>query len=329
MNKKFILPIAALGLLFSAALRAQEPLAASPPASPAGSPVSLSLIVTDNENKGVSSIRKDQIRIFEGKVEQTIISIEADERPADYCIAIDGSGSFRRWINPALDVIALIVKNRRPTDEISIEKFVSSDRIEKYQDFTSDGDALINSLKNFFVEGGQSAVVDALYVAADYVAEHNKANRDRRKAVIIITDGEDRKSFYKQEALVKLLRETGVQVFVLGLVSDLDNQARFNGPGSRAKAEKLLKMLAGESGGRVFFARDREELINAATEVILDLRGQFRINYQSTKEVTKNGFHEVEVKFVSTDGEKRELVVPRGYFVGPRTAPSTKTEKKP
>ena len=314
MYTKLILTIAVC-LTLSVVLRAQQP-----------QPVTLSMIVTDSKNKSVNSIRKDQVRVLEGKVEQTILSIEPDERPTDYGILIDASGSFRRWVNPALDVLALIIKNHRPSDEIFIERFVSSDKIETYSEFTTDSAALINSLKGFYVEGGQSAVVDALYMGVVHVDEHNKSNDGRRKAVIIISDGEDRNSFYKQEALIQLLRETGVQVFVLGLVDDLNDQSPYSKPGSRTRAEKLLKTIANESGGRVFFPRDREELMSAATEIIMDLRGQFRIRYQSTN-VAQNGFHEVDVKFVSTDGEKRQLVVPSGYFVGPRTP--EKQEKKP
>lgn len=327
MYKKLILTIAVC-LTFSVMLRAQQP--APQPVQlpqPAGPPVTLSLIVTDSKNKSVNSIRKDQVHVFEGKVEQTILSLEPDERPIDYGILIDASGSFRRWVNPAIDGLTLIIKNRRPTDEIFIERFVSSDKIENYREFTTDSAALINSLNGFYVEGGQSAVVDALYMGVVHVDEHNKSNDGRRKAVVILTDGEDRRSFYKQEALIQLLRETGVQVFVLGLVDDLSNQSPYSKPGARDRAEKLLKTVAAESGGRVFFPRDREELMNAATEIIMDLRGQFRIRYQSTNDVTKNGFHEVEVKFVSTDGDKRQLVVPSGYFVGPRTP--EKQEKKP
>src|SRR5690349_3013771 len=99
-----------------------------------------------------------------------------------------------------------------------------------------------------------------------HVDEHNKSNPDRRKAVVIITDGEDRNSFYKQEALIQLLRETDVQVFVLGLMDELDQASPYRKPGARNRAEKLLTTVANETGGRVFFPRDREELMNSAAE---------------------------------------------------------------
>lgn len=291
-------------------------------------PVSLSLIVTDKDNKGVNSLSKDQVRIVEDKTDQTILSIEPDERPVDLVIALDSSGSFRTLMPAALESARLMIVNRRPDDRIAIVRFVSSSIIEKVQEFTADGDVLLKAIDKFYVEKGQSAVIDALYVSTQFVAEHNNSNENRRRVVAIITDGEDRNSYYKEEQLLKLLREQGVQVFILGLTSELEADARFARPGSRAKAEKLLTHVAEESGGRVLFPKDKTALVESTAQVIFDLRAQFRVKYQSTNTDTKPGFRKVEVKFVATDSEKRKLLAPPGYYFGPRP-PVTKPEKKP
>lgn len=291
-------------------------------AQAAGPRVELSLIVTDKQNKSLSSIRKEDVHVFEDNIEQTILSIETDERPLDLGIALDNSGSFRKIIGPAVDASKLIVLNRRPDDQIFLERFISSEKIEKVVDFTTDANVLVKAIDTLYVEGGQSAVVDALYTAVSYVAEHNKAGSGRRKAVVIITDGEDRRSYYKPEKLFELLREQRVQVFVLGIIAELDNKPPSR-PDARERAEKLLKSVAEESGGRVFFWRDDKELLEATKQVILDLRGQYRVTYQSSNPDKKKNFRQVEVKFTSTDGEKRTGIVPRGYYVQ-----ANPTEKK-
>jgi Ca-activated chloride channel homolog len=316
---------ALLCLLFVSTSRAQEPVA-SP--MPSGRVVKLSLIATDKDNKGVSTIAKDQLRVFEEGTEQTILSIEPDERPVDLVLAMDCSASLNRLMKSAIDGARLVVLNRRPVDQIAVVRFISSDKIEKTHEFTNDGDAILKALDDLYLEAGQSAVIDAAYVSAEYVTEYNKDNEARRKVVVLITDGEDRLSYYKESALVKLLREQGVQVFVLGLVIDLDRQTGYISKSSREKAEKLLTTLAEESGGRVFFPSTKEKLVIAMAEIILDLRAQFRVNYQSTNSNSKTGFRKVEVKFVSTDGEKRKLIVPRGYYFGPRPSATTSEKKK-
>ena len=68
--------------------------------------------------------------------------------------------------------------NRRGSDEIFIEVFISSDKIDTLHEFSTDSNSLLESLKQIRIEGGQSAVIDALYLAAEYVAEHNKNCRE-------------------------------------------------------------------------------------------------------------------------------------------------------
>jgi len=318
--------IAVLCLALASTLFAQDPANPTPPA--VGPVVSISLIVTDKDGKGITTLRKEQVRVFEDKDEQTILSLEADERPVDCVLLVDSSGSLRRLYPSVIEAAKLLIANRRPVDQIAVVRFVSTNIIEKTQEFTSDDSLLKKALDNLYLEKGQSAVIDALYIGADYVAEHNKGNEERRKVAVIVTDGEDRISYYKQQDLIKLLHQHGVQVFVLGLVVDLSDDKGFNKPGVKEKAEKLLKSVAEESGGRVFFPVKKEELVASAAEIILDLRAQFRIKYQSTHDASKKGFRKLDVKFVSPDGEKRNMIFPRAYHVGPRTPPGKKSEKK-
>lgn len=323
MRTKILLAVL-LGLMLVSNSRAQDP--APSPAAPSGPMVGLSMIVTDKDGKGVNTIQKDQIRVSEDGNEQTVLGIEADERPVDYVIALDSSGSLHKLFDSAVEAAKLFIVNRRPQDQIALVRFVSSDSIEKVLEFSADNTLLLKEIDASYLSGGQSAVVDALYLSAQYVDEYNKSNEGRRKIVVVITDGEDRSSWYTQEKLTKLLRESGVQVFILGLVVELNKQASPIRQSPREKAEKLLNDVAEESGGRVFYPANKEQLVDAAAQIVFDVRAQFRIRYQSTQ-ATKKGFRKVDVKYVAAQGdEKRNLIVPRGYWFGPR--PSAKSEKK-
>jgi Ca-activated chloride channel family protein len=189
---------------------------------------------------------------------------------------------------------------------------VSSDKIQKLQDFSSDENALTKALDQIYVEGGQSAVIDAIYIAAQYTAEHNR-NLDRRKGMVIFTDGEDRKSYYNLEKLLQLLRKERVQVFVVGLIQDLnDRPTPLTAAGNRERALKLLNTVAEETGGRVFFPKDNFEFSDSIAQIVHDLRKQFRITYQSSNN-DKKDVRRVEVKVVSPTGEKRKAIVPSGF----------------
>jgi Ca-activated chloride channel family protein len=299
-----ILALVLVSLALSSTLLAQD-------TKRAGKTVELRMIVTDSAKKSVDKIQKEDVHVIEDKAEQTVLSVERDDRPIDLVLAIDSSGSVRSLFPTVLESARVIVSNRRPEDEILVERFIGSEKIESMQDFTRDGKLLLTAIDKFFIEKGQSAVIDALYVAASSFAKFSKTKKDRRRVVVIISDGEDRNSFYKQEQLVKFLHQTDVQVFALGLVTELDKDAGLIRLSPRDKAEKLLQTVTSETGGRVFFPKNKTELIDSLQQLITDLRGQFRITYESSKE--KKGFRKVEVKLVSPNGEKRNAIVPRGY----------------
>jgi len=244
-----------------------------------------------------------------------VLSVEPDDRPVDLGLVIDSSGSMRDFLAESLEVARQIVANRRSTDEFFVERFISSDQIQILQDFTSDGDAVIGSLRSMRVEGGQSAIIDGLYAAADHLALHKQGDA-RHRALILLSDGEARNSLYKIETLLKVLRAANIQVFTIGFTSELDQEAGYIRKAPREKAETLLKTLAEETGGRTFFRRDTKDVIKATSQIVTDLRSQFRITYQSSSDVKKKGFRKVEVKLKSPDGEKRTAIVPRGYYVG-------------
>lgn len=302
------------------AFYAQDP----PVEKPAGPIVELSVIVTDKDRESLRTITKDQVRIVEDKVEQTVLSVERDDRPIDYGLLIDSSNSLRRLLGAALEAAKTIVINRRGSDEIFIGSFVSSDNIITLHDFSTDSNSLLESLKQVRIEGGQSAVIDALYLGAEHVARHNKTVANRRKALVIISDGEDRNSYHKFKDLITLLREKGIQVFAIGLVIDLHEESGFIQKSPRAKAEKLLNTITEETGGRVFYPKSVPDLIKATAEIILDLRSQFRVTYQPPA-TGKKGFRKVDVKLISPNGERRDATAPRGYYVD---GPSKSKEQK-
>ena len=246
-------------------------------------------------------------------VEQTVLAVDTDERPVDFVIMIDGSGSFHRSLASAQKAAEILIQQKRPADEVLIARFVTKDKIENVHNFTTDTQGPVQALASFTSEGGRSAVIDALYAAAEHVARHNRGE-DRRKAVVIITDGEDRQSARNTNALVKLLREQQVQVFAIGLTGDLYEEAGYIRESPRARAEKLLTTVAEESGGRVFFPRKEGELFRDVTpQIVANLWAQFRIKYRSSNSTGKD-FRKIEVKIASPKGEKRKAIVRRGYY---------------
>jgi Ca-activated chloride channel family protein len=162
--------------------------------------------------------------------------------------------------------------------------------------------------------------VDAVYVAVQHIAER-PSDPQRRRALLLFSDGEDRASYYSEKQLVQLLRATGVQVFVVGLQGQLQS--------SKEKAEQFLKTIARESGGRVFFPTKNAELSEALAEIFHDLHSQYELSYQST-DVSADNFHPLRIEVVESPSRKKVTVVARpGYYLTPPEIDAKDKKKKP
>lgn len=308
-----------------AAAQETKPTTANSASAPT---VKLGLLVTDKSNHSMDDLKRDELQVLEDKVPQTISSFAKDDRIINYALVVDNSGSFKDILTPAIEAAKLLVSKNGPADEVFIERFINSNKIETVQEFTSDQATLNKALETLIIEGGQSAVVDAVYLAVAHTAEY-QSSTDRRRALVIFTDGEDRASYYSANDLFKLLRKNDVQIFVIGVVTQLSKGVGIVRPSPRASAEELLNRMARETGGRVFFPRDIEDLLRAATEIAHDLHTQYSIDYQPTNNSGKTGFRKVEIRIAETPGRDKLTAIARpGYLVTPEKSNAKESEKK-
>ena len=259
--------------------------------------VELHVRVIDRNNRPINNVTKGEFHVFEDGVPQTIESFTREEVPISYGLAVDSSGSLRTQLQGVIDAGKTIINSNKPGDETFLVRFISSDNIETVVDFTPNKETLLDGLDSFYVEGGQTAVIDAVYLAAEHVSGYKKNDESdkRRRALIVITDGEDRNSFYKQEQLFARLREEDVQIFVIGFVNELDKDSGLIRKSPRQKAVNLINKLASETGGRAFFPESLSELPQIASEIVRDLRTQYVISYNPTNKTQDGTYRAIKV----------------------------------
>jgi Ca-activated chloride channel homolog len=195
-------------------------------------------------------------------------------------------------------------------------RFISSDKIEQVLDFTSDKAALVKALGSLYTEGGQTAIIDAVYVSFEHLAENRKpaaGDQYLRRALILVTDGEDRSSHYGRKDLAALLNRHDIQIFVIGLVNEIER----GGQKACEKAIDLLNFIARETGGRAFFPNSIEELAGIAEEITRDMRTQYLIGYVPAGGGQKDSFHKVEVTVADAQGRDKRTAVTRVGYVAP------------
>lgn len=268
--------------------------------------VNLNVRVIDRNNRPINTLAQQDFKIYEENVLQPIEFFAKEEVPTNYSLVIDNSGSMRFQLEKVIEASKIIVGTNRPDDDTSIIRFVSRDKISIEHDFTSDKNELNDSLDNLFVEGGKTAIIDAVYLAAERVENYEKKDKDERKrrALILVSDGEDRDSFYKEEQLYELLRESDVQIYAIGFVNELDKQGGFFNKSDQGKAKAFLERLAKETGGKVYFPNSLNELNGIAQDIASELRTQYSIGYIPTNTDNDGSFRNIKV--VVADGPKAQ-----------------------
>ena len=275
--------------------------------------VQLHVRVIDRNNRPIDNVPRADFHIFEDGVPQPIETFTREEVPISYGLAVDTSGSLRSQLQSVIDAGKTIINSNKPGDETFLVRFISSDKIETVQDFTSNKEMLLDGLDSFYVEGGQTAVIDAVYLSAEHVAEYRRGDEGdrRRRALIVITDGEDRNSFYKQEQLFSRLREEDVQIYVIGFVSELEKEAGLIRKSPREKAVALINKLASETGGRAFFPESVAELPQIANEIVRDLRTQYVIAYNPTNKAQDGTYRAIKVTVDQPSGSDKRIALTR------------------
>ncbi|MGI8919574.1 MAG: vWA domain-containing protein, partial [Pyrinomonadaceae bacterium] len=177
-------------------------------------------------------------------------------------ILLDNSGSLRSQFDRALELGNEVVQDAHKRGPISIFSFKSTGNpkdapplMVTHTIWNQDPVVLSRYLDSLFIEGGQTNLLDAVHSMVDYI--NAKADQDKtphaRKVLVLITDGEDRKSKIKEKELLAELQQHQIKVFAIGLVEELDQDAYMRS--ARDKASKLLTKLAKETDGRALFPK--------------------------------------------------------------------------
>jgi VWFA-related protein len=275
--------------------------------------VTLNVRVIDRNNRPIAGLRQDEFKVYEAGVLQPIVDFSHEEVPISYGLALDTSASLRSQLNSVIDTARTIINSNKQADETFLARFISGGKIETIQDFTSNKDLLRDGLDKLYIEGGQTAVIDGLYRAAELVGEYKKGNDDdrRRRALIVITNGEDRDSSHKEAQLFQLLREEDVQIYVIGFVNELDNDNGFIRTSPRSKAVALINQLATETGGQAFFPQSLAELSDIVNAIWRDMRTQYLINYSPTNKARDGTYRSIRVEVDESPNHDKRIALTR------------------
>src|SRR5438105_1782340 len=167
--------------------------------------------VTDETGHYVSDLSQDDLIVYEdGKVQKISHFSQSNELPVSMGVLLDTSGSMERKIGTATTAVERFIRSVHQDDDIFLMTFAN--RPELRQDFTDDRDRLARALRRVSVGGGT-----ALYDALDEGLRKIKKGKHDKRAVLLITDGEDTSSYISFEEAQSRVREAELLVYCLGI----------------------------------------------------------------------------------------------------------------
>jgi VWFA-related protein len=266
--------------------------------------VVLNCTVLDKKGGLVNDLTAGNFKVFEDKTSQTVISLQHRDTPVSIGLVIDNSGSMSSKRAAVVSAALDLVKASNPQDETFVINF--SDQAYLDQDFTSDLDKLENGLSHLSLSGG-TALYDTVVTAADKM--ERSATRPR-KALIVITDGDDNSSKLTLDNAIHRVQDTqGPIIYSIGLM--------FGGGESR-HAKRDLQALSSETGGIAFFPGSLKDIDSVAAEVARDIRNQYAIAYHSPQ-ASVGGYHTVKVE-AHAQGPGKLTVYSRSGYLSNRSA---------
>jgi Ca-activated chloride channel homolog len=273
--------------------------------------VKANLLVVNADGKFIDDVKLEDLKIYEDGTEQKVTYFAKKQNAFNVGLVVDNTGSMRSQLDTVISAGATFVGNMRPQDEVFILRFVGRDKIEIVQELTADKQRLNNALGNLFVEGGQSAVIDALYLSANEIAKHEKADKTSRNALILISDGEDRDSFYNQKQLLELFKGSDTQIFTVGLIGGVQEGK------PKSMVKNFINQLALKTGGAAFFVNGKPaELVAALKGILTELNSQYVVGYVSTNQKRDGKSRKLTVQIADgAKGEKRQPTMRESFVV--------------
>ncbi|HTY61130.1 MAG TPA: VWA domain-containing protein [Acidobacteriota bacterium] len=279
--------------------------------------------VFDKTGHFVSGLKQEDFRLYEDGVQQNIQSFSQEDVPVSMGILLDLSGSMRGKIEQVNKAALAFIQASNPRDQVFLIGF--NEEVELLQDFTSDIDEITDALENIVVMGS-TALYDAVYLGVQKAHTGTKP----KKAVVLITDGVDRESYYTLEQMISKVQESDVQVFVVGLLDPIKPKGFFStwSKSVPEKARDALIKIAEETGGKAFFPNQTGEIHGIVAEIASELRNQYSLGYTSSNAVRDGSFRKVKIEFVGANAANNKLRYRRGYFA-PKTDAAQKSDLSP
>lgn len=267
--------------------------------------VNILVSVTNRDGQNVSGLKKEDFLVTDNGIPQELSFFSDEDAPVSIGIIFDRSGSMEgKKIVAARLALEKFVQTSHPEDEYFLIAF--NERSKLLLDHSLHGEDVIKQLERA-EPGGNTSLFDAVYLGIERVQE----GVYKRKALVIISDGQDNSSRYHLKEVIRSEQESGVTVYAVGILDGMFLR-------ERRSSQYELDDLTGSTGGRAFYPTENEEMDGIFEQIANELRHMYSIGYTPMDLRTDGSWHKLTVRVRnSRDAFHLKIRTRSGYFAAP------------
>ena len=267
--------------------------------------VSLNVTVTNQSDQFVKNLEGTDFFIFEDGIKQDVTFFNRTQEPVAVSLLLDSSASMEDNLATLQAAAVNFVQRLQPMDVAQVIDFDS--RVEILQTFTDKKENLKAAILQI-ASGGSTSLHNAIYLALKELGKVQvfEDNEIRRQALVVFSDGEDTSSLISFEELLELSKRSETAVYTISLRSSSKPRTR-----GFDEAEFLMRQLAQETGGQIFFANSVNDLVSLYAEIADELSSQYTLGYVSKNPVRDGTWRNIVVQVNQKDMTPRTK---RGYY---------------
>lgn len=262
--------------------------------------------VTDRNGKAIDGLHADDFRVFEDQRFQKIISFSSDDAPSSVGLVLDISGSMRSAMSQTKDIAHSFFDAANSEDEFLL--LTVSTRPVASTGFTTETAGLEESI-GLAQPGGQTALIDTLYLGLSRMREAQLP----RRAMLIVSDGNDNHSRYSENELMRVALEADVQIYAIILDTGSGGVSSSSAPyrpslvakpwnrAEESQGPEMLERLSDRTGGLHFRVRSETDAKAAVIMVGRALRNEYVIGYHPANFETSGRWRRIRIKLNVSD----------------------------
>ena len=266
----------------------------------------IGVVIEDENGNPIDNLKAENLEIYENEVRQAIETLTFEPAPLSLGIVIDTSGSMKKYLNIIRAIAAKIISLKKPDDEIFLAQFKAEAKL--MQEFTRDTNKLEKALEAIFMTSG-SVINDALVATSDYA---KKKGMHSRKAILLITDGAEKRSSFDFKNVEKVLAENNIRVFILVLPYKAEEKIS---PKEFDKNKEWYNYLVTLTGGEIYFPTPEVDLMLFINRFLGMAQRSYLLSYHSTNQNRGDGLRMLKIELPATDKRKVNITSRQSYSV--------------